>query len=307
MAKRSSDAHSGAKEVKILSFDPDDLVIVDDPAADLADDRGQEMPPESFILNLMHYGVLQSITVKKNNETSKTEVVDGRKRTLGLREANKRLKKKGEEPWRIPAVPKRGTSGEAIGMMISANTQRFEESPLGLAKKIARAIDRGRSEEEVARDIGRSVATVKNMLKLLDAPAAVRHAVESGKISTSDGYKLSGMEVDEAKKKVAELIEHAPRTPGKKRSKNASKARDIVSGAKGSKAKPSKTNSVSSTSANHEGMRAVNQVENLKRELEERDVKESGSDALSRGAIVALQWVLGQDVSLEQVFKIKWP
>ena len=63
------------------------------------------------------------------------------------------------------------------------------------------------------------------MLRLLDAPAAVRAAVDSGKVSVGDAYKLSRLEPDETKKKLAELVEKAPRTPGKKRSDHAKKAR----------------------------------------------------------------------------------
>ena len=283
-SKSSSAAHAGAKERKILDFDPEDLVIVEDPNADLADDRGQESIPESFIRNLKVFGVRESITVKKNPETGKTEVVNGRKRTLGLREANKRIKKEGGEPWRIPAVPHRGTSGDSIGLMLMLNHQRFDESPMNTAKKIARMLDRGKTEEDVALCIGKSVATVKNLVALLDAPAVVRHAVESEKITVSDGYKLAKLDVDDAKKKVAQLIEHAPRTPGKKRSKNAGKARAIVGGGKDKKP------AASSGGGNHDGMRAVNQVENLKRELEE--AKEGpGRDA----AIKVAAWVLGDD------------
>ena len=78
--------------------------------------------------------------------------------------------------------------------------------------------------------LGVSEATVKNMLRLLDAPAAVRNAADAGKITQSDAYKLSREEPEEARKKLGKLLEQAPRTPGKKRSKNASKAREIVSG-----------------------------------------------------------------------------
>lgn len=281
MGKRSSEAHEGAVEKKILAFDPEVLTIVEEEGADLADDRSKEPPPESFILNIMHYGVRQPITVRKNPETGKTEVVDGRKRVLGCREANKRLKKRGDEPWRVSAVPARAGSGDAIGLMITLNEQRVEDSPLNLAKKCARMMERGKTEEEVALAIGKSTATLKNMLGLLDAPAVVRHAVENGKVSVSDGYKLSKLSVDDAKKKVGQLLAHAPRTPGKKRSPNARKAREIVGGATGS----------------HEGMRAINQVENLKRELGEEHAE----------AVSALQWVLGEDVDLEKVFGIKWP
>ena len=290
MAKRSSEAHHGAKDRKILDFDPEDLVIVESDDDVLSDDRSKTMPSEGFIRNLEHYGVKQSISVRKYPETGKTEVVDGRKRVLGLREANRRLKKRGEEPWRILAKPERGSDGDMIGIMVSMNEQREEDSPLNRAKKAARMLDRGKTEEEVALAFGVSGATIKNMVKLLDAPAAVRHAVESGKITTSDGYKLTRLEPDEAKKKVAELVEHAPRTPGKKRSKNAKKAREIVSGKKAAapveKAAPSGS------------MRSENQVENLKRELE--------NQGRCPEVVSALAWVLGGDVDLQKALGVKW-
>lgn len=96
------------------------------------------------------------------------------------------------------------------------------------AKKAQRYIEAGRDETEIAALFGMSVASVKNMLRLLDAPAAVRHAVDAGKITVSDGYKLAREEPEEAKKKLGKLMEQAPRTPGKKRSKNAKKARAIM-------------------------------------------------------------------------------
>jgi ParB family transcriptional regulator, chromosome partitioning protein len=88
--------------------------------------------------------------------------------------------------------------------------------------------------------LGMSESTVKNLLKLLDAPAVVRNAVDAGKITTSDAYKLAREEPEVAKKKLDTLLEHAPRTPGKKRSKNAKKAREIVSGGKSSEARETK-------------------------------------------------------------------
>jgi hypothetical protein len=114
--------------------------------------------------------------------------------------------------------------------MLSANEHATEDSPLNRAKKAQRYIDLGRDPSEVATIFGISTASVKNLLSLIEAPAAVRGAVESGKISVSDGYRLAKLEPSDARKKVAELVEHAPRTPGKKRSKNAAKARAIVGG-----------------------------------------------------------------------------
>jgi ParB family transcriptional regulator, chromosome partitioning protein len=190
------------------------------------------------VLNIMHapdgvaQGVLEPINAARNPETGKVEVIDGRQRVKAAREANKRLKKAGLDPVWVPAMLKRTNAHGAMGMMISANENRQDDTPLGRAKKAQRYLDLGRDESEIAVLFGISVASVKNMLSLLDAPAAVRNAVESGKITTSDGYKLSKLEPEEAREKVAELIEKAPRTPGKKRSSNSKVAREIVSGSK---------------------------------------------------------------------------
>lgn len=271
----------------MLLFDPEQLFLVTDEKSDLYDERVNLEPQEAFVLNLEQYGVLEPVLVRKNTTTGKTEVVDGRQRVKGLRVANKHLKKKGLEPWRIAAVVKRGDGGAAIGMMISANEQRTSDDPMNLARKASRMLERGKTEEEVGVALGRSASSVKNLIKLLDAPAVVRHAVEAGKISVSDGYKLAGLEVEEAKKKVEQLVEHAPRTPGKKRSKNAKKAREIIDGGKG-KAKPA-----ADVGAGNE--REPHQMENVKRDLEELESSNDSQDSqIVHGAVSVLRWYFGE-------------
>jgi ParB family chromosome partitioning protein len=234
MPKASRDSLNAKGKRDAYMFDPEDLVLVTDEKSSLYDERVKLPVDEALVLNIMFapdgvpQGVLEPVNVARNAETGKVEVIDGRQRVKAAREANKRLKKKGLEPVWVPAMIKRTNPHSAMGMLISSNEHRQNDSPLGKAKKAQRYIDLGRDESEIATLFGISVASVKNMLSLLDAPAAVRNAVEAGKISTSDGYKLSKLEPAEAKEKVAELMEHAPRTPGKKRSKNAKKAREIV-------------------------------------------------------------------------------
>jgi ParB family chromosome partitioning protein len=234
MPKASRDSLNAKGKRDAYMFDPEDLILVTDEKSPLYDERVKLPLDEALVLNIMFapdgvpQGVLEPVNVARNAETGKVEVIDGRQRVKAAREANKRLKKKGLEPVWVPAMIKRTNPHSAMGMLISSNEHRQNDTPLGKAKKAQRYIDLGRDESEIATLFGISVASVKNMLSLLDAPAAVRNAVESGKISTSDGYKLSKLEPAEAKEKVAELMEKAPRTPGKKRSKNAGKAREIV-------------------------------------------------------------------------------
>lgn len=274
-------AHGAVAKKDMLLFDPEELVLVTDEKSDLYDDRVQWEPSEALILNVAHYGILEPVIVRKNPETGKTEVVDGRQRVRACRAANKILKKRGEELHRVPAVVRRGDAGSTIGVMISANEQRAEDTPLNRARKASRMLERGKSEEEVGIALGVSVATVKNLLKLLDAPAAVRHAVESGKITTTDAYKLARLEPSEAKEKVQRLVDNVVRAPGKKRVSRtaARKAREIVDG-------------------KSSDLRSANIVENVLREIQE---KKEGVGDFHRGFAAALEWTLGDDEALGAV------
>lgn len=234
MPKASRNALNSKGKIDVPMFDPEDVVLVDDKGSALYDDRVENDFKESLVLNMMFapdgvpQGVLQPLTGRRNPETGKVEIVVGRQRTKAAREANKRLKKEGLEPIRLPVWIKRANDQKAMGMLISENEHRTDDSPMNRAKKAQRYIELGRDEKEVAVLFGISESTVKNLLRLLDAPAVVKNAVDAGKIAVADGYKLAREEPEEAKKMLAKLLEHAPRTPGKKRSKNAKKAREIV-------------------------------------------------------------------------------
>lgn len=240
MSKASRDSLPNKGKKDAYTFDPEDLTLVTDEKHPLYDKRVHLPISEPMVLNMMHapdgvpQGVIEPITVARDPDSDKIFVVVGRQRVKNAREANRRLRKAGLEPFWIPAImsARHMKPHRALGMIISENEGRQDDSPLGRAEKAKQYLDLGRDEAEVAVLFGVSVAAVKNWIAVLEAPAAVRNAVESGKISISDGYKLAKMEAGEAKDKVAELIEHAPRTPGAKRSKNAKKAREIVSGGK---------------------------------------------------------------------------
>jgi ParB family chromosome partitioning protein len=238
MPKAARDKLGNKGKIDVPTFDPDEVVLIDEKGVALYDERVENDYDEALVLNMMFeidgvpQGVIEPLVGRRNAETGKVEIIIGRRRTKAAREANRRRKKKGLEPIWLPVHIKRANDQRALAMLISENEHRLDDTPMNRAKKAQRYIDLGRDEKEIAVLFGVSESTVKNMLKLLDAPAAVRNAVDAGKITTSDAYKLAREEPEEARKKVNELIEHAPRTPGKKRSKNAKKARAIVSGGK---------------------------------------------------------------------------
>ena len=278
--KRVRDALAGQHEGKKDGFllDPDKLTLVEDRSSGLFDERALSEADEKFVLNIMAIGVHTPITVRRNTETGDIEVVAGRRRTLACREANRRLKKQGLERRMIPATVTRGDASSLMGIMISENEIREADEPLNRARKMAAYMELGHSAEE----------TAVLFVSILDAPAVVRKAIASGAVSVSDGYKLAKLEPGEAAKKVALLKAEAPKTG--KRSKNAKKAREIVSG-------PRKL-----------AVDVHSHVAQFRKDIEEMlaqiETDERINENKRMGAVAALKWVLGDENSLGEIMDL---
>lgn len=166
------------------------------------------------MLNIMDRGVLEPIIVWKDPETGLSCVVDGRQRVRHTLEANKRLLKEGKEPLLVPAVAKRGSAVRMAQAMVSANEIRRADTPLGRAKKMADALERGHDEDDLALMFGVSVQTVRATLSLLDATQAVRDAVESGTVTVTRARQLGALPPEEQRAKVAEIEQATAGTTG---------------------------------------------------------------------------------------------
>lgn len=236
MASKSSKSANGAEaKTDLLLFDPTKLLRVQEQEGHALydEDRAKLEVNESLVLDLMYNGILEPIIVRKDPESGVMEVIAGNQRVKACIEANRRLKKQGKELLRMPATVRRGDAAVMMGLQISENAQREDETPLGKGKKIERYLALGRSAEEAAARFRMSVASVKNLIGLLNAPRQVRTAVQKGEISASDGYKLARLEPAEAKTKLQKLAKEAPKAKGKRRGKSARKAREILSTSNG--------------------------------------------------------------------------
>lgn len=193
-----------------FAMDPEDLVIIgidtdDGSEHPLYDDRIKLPLDEALVLNIMAHGVLETVSVRKNGDAP--EVVYGRQRVRAAREANKRLKKQGSKPIKIPVSVRRGKDTQMFGVMVSENEHRRDDGPLEKAEKLRRYLDMGGTEEEAAIDFGVTPTSIRNWLKLLDLEASVRKAVEKGIISASAAGKLAPLSREEQKAALAEVIE----------------------------------------------------------------------------------------------------
>jgi ParB family chromosome partitioning protein len=157
-----------------------------------------------MVLNIMVHGVLEPVLVRKDGDSA--EVVAGRRRVLHAREANKRLAKEGSEPIRVPCMVKKGDDGVLMGVAISENEIRRDDSLSAKAEKLRRYIATGKTEQEAAVAFGVSLQTVKNWGRMGDLDAKVIKAVESGKIPASAAWNLSDLTREEQREKLEEVL-----------------------------------------------------------------------------------------------------
>lgn len=231
MGRSSRDVYKAAGESKVMHFDPGALTIVTDAKHPLYDSRSDQPLSDEFICNVDFHGILEPVLIRKNTETDDLEVVAGRQRVRAAIEANKRRKKRGDKLLLVPAIVKRGEDLSMMGVMASENEARVANTPMQRAALMQRMLNRGATEKDIATSMACSSATVKNLLALLEAPAAVRNAVQSGKVTTAEAYKLSKMPAKEARAKLAEVTSAAPRERGKRNGVTKQRA-EIIAGVK---------------------------------------------------------------------------
>ena len=206
MAKNSIEAYGAKGKTNTLFFDPDDLTLVTDENSPLYDPRVHLPVDENMVLNIMFQGVIQAISVCKNPETGKTEVAAGRQRVKAAREANKRLRERGQKTLLVPANVRRGSGAALAAVMVSENEIRQSDTPIGRAEKMQRLMAQGYGEADLAVVFGCTMQTVKATLMLLECCADVQKAVEAGTISITHAKQLAKLEPAEQREKVAELI-----------------------------------------------------------------------------------------------------
>jgi len=181
-----------AQRSDAFTLAPEDCALVTDPAHPLYDPRVHDEPDDAMVRNIMVYGIIEPIIVRKNGD--KVEVVAGRGRVKCALEANRRLTAEGKQPIRVPAMLRRGADAEMYGVLISENECRREDNPLLKAEKAQRLINMGKTVEEVAIAFGVKRQSVDAWLALGDVDQTVLDAVEQGEISATAASHLSKMD-----------------------------------------------------------------------------------------------------------------
>ena len=107
----------------------------------------------------------------------------------------------------VPAIIREFNDQEAIAISLIENIQREELNPADEARALKRLIEEfSLTHEQVAHAIGRSRAMVTNLLRLLDLPGEVTTMIDSRVISMGHARALLGLEDDDERVRVAQLI-----------------------------------------------------------------------------------------------------
>jgi len=226
MGRSSKDVWDADGSTNLLSFAPEKLKIVTDPAHPLFDERINLPIDEMMVRNIQAFGVLEPVIVTRDLETGDVLVVDGRQRVRHALVANERLERAGLPTLLVPASTRKGDdSATLMGIMVATNEVRQADPPMVRAAKMQRLKNLGRDDEQVALAFGVNKLTVQNTLALLECSKAVRDAVESGQIGVTEARVLSKLKPTEQSAKVRELIEA---TAGKTGHAKAKAKRAIV-------------------------------------------------------------------------------
>lgn len=141
---------------------------------------------ESLADSIATYGVLQPIIVRENtNFEGNYEIIAGERRWRASKMAGLN---------EIPAVIVTGDDLKAAQIAIIENVQREDLNPVEEALAYGALMDRYElTQDQVAKQVGKSRSAVANMLRLLDLPDEVLVMLREGKITAGHARALLGL------------------------------------------------------------------------------------------------------------------
>jgi ParB family chromosome partitioning protein len=194
------------KRSDVYIADAADLTLVTDPKHPLFDPRVEKPLSAALVTSIKARGVQVPVKVARDGEAFL--VVDGRQRVRAVRLANKQLEAEGSTVRiRVPVQITKGDEKNLAGLVLCLNAVREQDDPLVAAGKMARLLDLGYTEAEVAVEAGCDTATVKRAIALLSLPAPVKAHVAAGKLAASAAVKLAGLPREQAVEQAAALVE----------------------------------------------------------------------------------------------------
>ena len=136
--------------------------------------------------SVRQHGVIQPIVVRPvKGAQDRYEIIAGERRWRAAQLASLH---------EVPIVPIEVSDSDALEIMIIENVQREDLNAMEEAQGYhALAEEFKRSQEDIAREVGKSRSHVANMMRLTKLPAEVQGLISEGKISAGHARALIGV------------------------------------------------------------------------------------------------------------------
>ena len=152
-------------------------------------------PLEALADSIATHGVIQPIVVRESSAGIDTyEIIAGERRWRAAKMAGLS---------EIPAVIFDGDDLKAAQVSLIENVQREDLNPIEEAFGYSALIERfGLTQEQVAKQVGKSRSSITNSLRLLDLPDAVLEMLKKGELSVGHAKVLLGLDDED---KIVEI------------------------------------------------------------------------------------------------------
>ena len=193
----------------LLPAAPEEMAA-DDPAVQLLDvdaiDPNPQQPRRSFDEeglqelqdSIAEHGVLQPVLVGRVPGSSRYQLIAGERRWQAARRAGLA---------QVPAVIREVTGDEYLILALVENLQRTDLNPLEAGAAFRQLIhDFGLTQEEVARQTGRSRMAVSNTMRLLNLSTEIKDYLLQGKLTEGHARALLGASSPADQHELAERV-----------------------------------------------------------------------------------------------------
>lgn len=130
---------------------------------------------EELAASIKAQGVIQPIVVRMTANAGHYEIIAGERRWRAAQLAGL---------TEIPAIVKKISDDTAIAMALIENIQRADLNPLEEALALQRLIDEfSMTHEQVGTAVGKSRASISNLLRLLSLPPEIKVLIDQGELN----------------------------------------------------------------------------------------------------------------------------
>ncbi len=170
-----------------------------EPRSDQPRKTFEREPLEQLADSIAQFGVLQPIAVRESALLQGTyEILAGERRWRAAKMAGLS---------EIPAVILDGDDLKAAQIAVIENVQREDLNPIEEALAYDALIERfGLTQDQVAKQVGKSRSAVANLLRLLDLPDEVLELVKDGALSAGHARALLGLKKQEQMLTLAQRV-----------------------------------------------------------------------------------------------------